>query len=148
MVGDCGQTRRLDNVQSLARGQSSAWMDITSMLVMDWTFWEAVHTGLQRRGKATSQEGSGCKKRFRFRERQGHPCVRRVCQRGFWGEKEMNRGSEITNRTAVASFFLTIFRWVVLLRPVSILASLCLSAAHQSQCVWTRHHRFGPRKRV
>lgn len=46
MVGDCGQTRSLDNVQSLARGQLSAEMDIINMLVMDWTFWEALHTGL------------------------------------------------------------------------------------------------------
>lgn len=29
MVGDSGQTRHLDNVQSLAGGQSSALMDIT-----------------------------------------------------------------------------------------------------------------------
>lgn len=48
MVGDCGQTRHLDNVQSLARKQPSAKMHITKMLVMDWTFWESVHTGLQR----------------------------------------------------------------------------------------------------
>lgn len=47
MVGDCGQTRHLDNVQSLARRHPSAKMHITKMLVMDWTFWESVHTGLQ-----------------------------------------------------------------------------------------------------
>lgn len=48
MVGDCGQTRHLDNVQSLARRQPSAKMHITKMLVMGWTFWESVHRGFQR----------------------------------------------------------------------------------------------------
>lgn len=48
MVGDCGQTRHLEDLQSLATRQPSAKMHITKMLVMDWTFWESVHTGLQR----------------------------------------------------------------------------------------------------
>lgn len=102
MVGDCGQTRRLDNVQSLARGQSSAWMDITSMLVMDWTFWEAVHTGLQRQGEATSQEGSGCK--------SASDSVRdkdiRTSEE-FAREDSGEKGDEprITNQTVVPSIF-------------------------------------------
>lgn len=48
MVGDCGQTRHLDSAQSLATRQPSAKMHITKTLVMDWTFWKSVHTGLQR----------------------------------------------------------------------------------------------------
>lgn len=118
MVGDCGQTRRLDNVQSLARGQSSAWMDITSMLVMDWTFWEAVHTGLQRQGKATSQEGRGCK--------NASDSVRDKDIRAseeFAREDSGEKGDEPRKRDhkpdCCTEYFLSIFRWVVLYGPLA-----------------------------
>lgn len=130
-------------------------MDITNMLVMDWTFWEAVHTGLQRWGKTMARNRTDVKC-FRFHERQGHPCIRRICQRGFWGERRWTQDprSQIKQKYQPARVFSKYFQmggplllfaqyfWASYLSSGSILASMFLSVAYQSHSVWKQYHRF------
>lgn len=89
MVGDCGQTRHLDDVQSLATRQPSAKKHITKMLVMDWTFWESVHTGLQRWKKHHQKQNRYKKASDSFRCERTH-ASEEFGRARFGGKKEMN----------------------------------------------------------
>lgn len=153
MVGDCGQTRHLDNVQSLARRQPSAKMHITKMLVMGWTFWEAVHRGFQR-WKKHHQKPDTYKKAsdsLRFKHTQKNLAV---CS----GEERNEPEETKSQPTAAASHGESFPNPLQMggppllfvqdsstpyLSSCSILASVFLSEAHHSYSVLKQYRRFG-----
>lgn len=162
MVGDCGQTRHLDNVQSLATRQPSAKMHITKMLVMDWTFWESVHTGLQR-WKNHHQKQNRYKKAsdsLRYKHTHASEEFGRT-----WSGKRRDEPEKTKLQPTLAGqleekVFQTICRWVVLLycffrfpqlhtfSAGAYWHSCLLSVAHHSYSVLKQYRRFGLAHRI